>query len=211
MYWRVPQDLWAGRTVAILASGPSMSAAVADAVRAARIPVIAINSTYQLAPWADMIYAADQAWWIQYHAQLSDFAGLKVSIEQTPGVLPPNMPEGVLVLRNSGNHGFDKDPGRLRTGGNSGYQALHVAAHAGARRVLLCGYEMGGGGHWHGDHPSPLTNSRTLLPRLRPRFAALASELRDARVEVVNCTPDSQLTVFPRVSLSLALAAEFLP
>lgn len=48
-YWTVPQ-MWAGRTVAVMASGPSMSKDVADKVRAARLPVIVVNNTYRLAP-----------------------------------------------------------------------------------------------------------------------------------------------------------------
>ena len=43
-FWSVPR-LWPGATVAILASGPSMNQAVADRVRAAGLPAIAINDT----------------------------------------------------------------------------------------------------------------------------------------------------------------------
>jgi len=85
--WRI-QQLWPGATVAILASGPSMSLAVADQVRAAGMPAIVINTTHRLAPWAAMLYAADIEWWQHpSNADAATFAGLRVSCQQVPGVL----------------------------------------------------------------------------------------------------------------------------
>ena len=122
--WSVPL-LWPGATVAILASGPSMSAAVASQVYAAGIPAIAVNDTYKLAPWAAMLYAADEAWWQRY-PEASLFAGLKVSVGSHPGV---------LRLKNSGVSGFDSDPACVRTGSNSGYQALRLSKRQARERM----------------------------------------------------------------------------
>jgi hypothetical protein len=195
-YWSVPR-LWPGRTVAILASGPSMSQAVADQVHAAGIPAIAINDTYRLAPWADMLYAADEAWWLRHPAAL-DFAGLKVSV----GTI-----KGVHRLRNTGVTGFDPDPGCLRTGSNSGYQAVHIAAHAGASRILLCGFDMQGA-HFFGRHPNGLANTGPdLFLKFRRHFGELAMVLAGCGAEVLNCTPGSALTCFPTAPLEQALAA----
>ncbi len=180
--------LWPGGTVVVMASGPGMSQAVADAVESSDLPAIAVNSTWRLAPWADMLYAADPEWW--HHpdnrAALA-FDGLRVSCQPVAGV---------HQLRNSGTDGFDPDPAAVRTGGNSGYQALHVAVHAGAARVLLCGFDMGGT-HWHGKHPTPLreTLSET-YGRWIQRFDALAPVLKERGVNVVNCTPGSALRCF---------------
>ena len=43
MHWTVPR-LWPGATVAVLASGPSMSAAVAEEVRRSGVPTIVVNN-----------------------------------------------------------------------------------------------------------------------------------------------------------------------
>lgn len=196
--WSVPR-MWAGRTVAILASGPSMTPAVAEAVRAAGIPAIVVNTTHRLAPWADLLYAADEAWWM--HPDNRDalqFAGLKVSV----GVVP-----GVLRLRNGGNVGFDPDPQSLRTGGNSGYQALHIAVHAGAARVLLCGFDLRGC-HWHGPHPAPLRKTEPdVYTRWRERYATLLPALAERGVDVANVTPGSALSCFRRSVLEDELAS----
>lgn len=193
--WSVPR-MWEGRTVAILASGESMSQIVADQVLRADLPTIVVNSTYRLARWAALLYGADAQWWSETRAA-REFPGLKVSVEEVPGV---------MRLRHTGVSGFDPDPAALRSGGNSGYAALHLAVHAGAARVLLCGFDMRGG-HWHGEHPHPLRNTiEEMYPRWIARFAELAHILAGRGVDVVNCTPDSALECFRCQGLEETLA-----
>lgn len=189
--------MWEGQTVAILASGYSMSCAVADEVHAAGIPAIVINNTYLLAPWAYMLYAADEAWW-RKNPEALEFQGLKVSVGEF---------RGVLRLNNTGKQGFDADPRNVRTGSNSGYQAVHIAAQAGAARILLCGFNMGGA-HWHPDHISPLRETpKEIYPRWISYLEELAEILKARGIEVLNCTPDSAIKEIPMADLSDALAS----
>jgi hypothetical protein len=194
--------MWKGQTVAVLASGPSMSQAVADAVHAAGIPAIVTNDTFRLAPWAQILYAADTEWW-GHTAGAKDFAGLKVSCQAVPGV---------LMLHNAGNVGYSPDPACVHTYGNSGAQAIQVAAKAGAARILLCGFDMHGC-HWHGAHAAPLrTTSQDLYRRWVERMSLhLAGALEDQRVDVINCTPSSALKCFRVQPLEQALAACTVP
>jgi hypothetical protein len=192
--WTIPR-LWEGKTVAVLASGPSMSRAVADDVFAAGIPAIVVNDTYLLAPWADMLYAADAAWWAA-HPGAADFQGLRVTVQDVGCA---------LKLRCSGPAGFDPHPGAVRSGGHSGHQAVHIAMHAGARRILLCGFDMRGT-HWHGPHPEPLRNTAAgTFGRWIEAFAELGAAARQLGIEIVNCTPGSALTCVPAMSLTEAL------
>lgn len=205
--WRVPR-CFEGRTVAILASGPSMSPAVADAVHAADVPAIAINTTFRLAPWAWMLYAADLQWWQHRdHRDAARFAGLRVTIDIGAG----DIPDGLLSLRRSGTNGFDADPENLRTGANSGYQAVHIAAHAGAARILLCGMDMQGG-HWHGEHPRGLkVNTIEQFEKCCSLFRTLVEPLKKCGVEVVNVTPGSRLDCFRRSTLEEELETSACP
>lgn len=186
---------WAGAAVAVLASGPSMSQEVADRVHAAGLPAIAINNTYLLAPWADMLYAADEEWW-RVHRAAAEFRGLKV----TAGVVP-----GVARVTCTGLDGIDMTPGCVRTGGNSGYQAIQLAAQAGARRVLLLGFDMHGS-HWHGDHGPGLRNTTAdLFAKWVKRFDSAAPLLAAAGIDVVNCTPGSAIRCFRQSTVELEL------
>jgi hypothetical protein len=196
MIWRTPPGMWAGQTVAVLASGPSMTPRVAEAVRS--IPTIVINDSFREAPWAALLYAADEEWW-RLNPDAHAFAGLKASVASVPGV---------RLLRNTGSSGFDPEPGCIRTGSNSGYQGVHIAAQAGARRILLCGFDMSAakGAHWFGEHQRGLINtSPETYQRFIGRFDSLKVELDRIGVEVLNCTPDSALKCFPMVSLDDAL------
>lgn len=185
--WTIPR-CFEGGVVAVLASGPSMSQRVADAVHVAGVPAIAINTTFRLAPWAWMLYAADTDWWGHpSNADALKFPGLRVSCQPI---------KGVHMLRNAGTEGFSDDPGEVHTLGNSGGQALQIAAKTGAKRVLLCGFDLhdDGGSHWHGDHPHGL---RRTVPGTfgvwTRRMAAVAPLFAARGIEVVNCTPGSAL------------------
>lgn len=201
--WSVPR-LWPGQSCAILASGFSMSQEVADTVRYTRLRTIVINTTFQLAPWADMLYAADSDWWQEYKATALKFAGLKVTCSPTPY-------DDVLQLNNSGPLGFDPNPANVRTcNANSGGQAIHVAAHAGCTRILLCGFDMHGG-NWHGKHPRRLRNAgKEMFERWLPGFDPLGDDLEKRGVEVVNCTPDSRLKRFRMADLKEEIEAQAL-
>jgi hypothetical protein len=192
--WTIPRE-WAGRTVAVLASGPSMSEAAADKVRERRIPAVVVNNTFRLAPWADLLYAADAAWWAQTPKAFG-FDGLKVSCEPV---------RGLLHLRNAGRFGYSDDADCVHTYGNSGAQAIQIAAKAGAARILLLGFDMHGT-HWHGLHPKPLRNTTPeLMGAWCHNMKQLATELALRAVDVLNCTPGSALTCFPGSTLEAAL------
>jgi hypothetical protein len=96
----------------------------------------------------------------------------------------------------------------LATGQNGGYQAVNLAYLAGASRVLLLGYDMHGT-HWFGEHPRKTVHSHYSM--FMGRFARLARFMPrlPRKFEVINCTPGSALTCFPRMELEQALAGIF--
>lgn len=188
--WSVPRCFENG-TVAVLASGPSMNADVVHAVRFVGIPSIVVNNTFRLMPDAWCLYGADVEWW-QHNLDALEFKGLRVSVGQF---------KGVSQLKNTGRVGFDPDPQNLRTGGNSGYQAVHLAAHTGAARILLLGFDMSSG-HWHATHQSPLrqTHPDTYGVWIK-NFETLAVALKARNIEVLNCSKASSLQCFPMADL----------
>lgn len=196
--WSIPRA-HEGRTVAVLASGPSMSQRVADALHIAGVPCVAVNTTHRLAPWAWALYAADVEWWVHpSNVDAHRFEGLRVSCQQV---------KGVHLLRNAGTIGYSDDADCVHTYGNSGAQALQIAVKAGARRVLLAGFDMGGC-HWHGKHPAGLREtSQELYARWVERYATLAPLLALRGVDVVNVTPGSALQCFRASTLEAELAA----
>lgn len=163
---------------AVLATGPSLTQAQVDAVRHLR--VIAVSDACRLAPWAEVLVSADRAWW-RHHRPT--FAGRRVSALDVPGI--DTEIENGLVM-----------------GSNSGLLALHVAVKMGAKRVLLLGLDLGGT-HFFGPHPEGLKNTK---PQRFEVFKRQFADYKPRGVEIINCTPGSTLTCYPRADLDACLA-----
>jgi hypothetical protein len=138
------------------------------------------------------------------------FAGQKCSIESTGmNVEDP----AVHFMRNKhyplNGTGLSLEPEYLVTGSHSGYQALNLAVLAGAKTVILLGFDArepdtGKPSHWFGDHP--VKEAVEAFAKYRSAFSRAAGEIKKAGVTVLNATPGSAITTFPKVSLEDALA-----
>lgn len=192
--------LWPGESVVCIGGGPSLRVDDLVACRGAGLRAIAVNDAYRLAPWADVLYASDEKWWT-WHAGVPTFQGLKYGVTSSI----PITWAGVTVLENTGWLGLEHDPTGLRAGHNSGYQAINLAVHLGASRIVLLGYDMapsGGLTHWFGDHPDAEPSP---YPQMIEAFATLVEPLAALGVEVWNCSRRSALPWFKMVALETAL------
>lgn len=200
--WSIPAGLWRGATAVVLATGESLTPDVVAAVSVAHARggcvAIAVNDAYRVAPWANMLYAADGLWWdVHWPKGAGDFAGFKVTAQ-------PQVRFPVMVVESSGHRGYDERPGFIRTGNNSGYQAIHVAAQMGARKIVVCGIDMQGA-HFFGLHSRPLRNTGNFTSYIE-RFRDLAPPLAARGIDVVNVSPRSALDAFRRGDLATELA-----
>lgn len=196
-----------GATVVILASGPSLTEEQCNVVRAWRDVgdptrrAVAINNTFRRAPWADVLYGCDAAWWRVYHAEVIEvFAGQlwtqdKAAMELTR----------MHHVESARGIGLGRRPGVIHQGGNGGYQAINLVWQAGAARIVLLGFDMHGT-HWHGKHVGLPNTPQWLFAQWLKQFDPLAGDLEMEGVEVVNCTPGSALNSFRKEHLEAALA-----
>lgn len=153
-------------------------------------------------PWADVLYACDGAFW-RLQDGLPQFTGLRLTADTSAVVRYPQTLHKVEVRRMVDRILLDP-PGTVGDGGNSGFQALNLAVQFGASRIVLVGYDMrlDRGLHWHGPHPKGMNNpSEAHLPRWRRALNGAAQDLLDMGVEVLNASPASTLTAFPKVTL----------
>lgn len=200
----VPRE-WVGQTAVVIATGPSLTAEDVDYCRG-KARVLAINDAYRLAPWADALYACDPKWWT-WHKGVPSFTGPKWSLQHSAwNGLSVKFPD-VQLLRKTGADGLERDPTGLRSGDNSGFQAVNLAYHYGVSRIILLGFNMQlkkGRSHWFGDHPN---KQQSPYPRFRQKFATLVKPLAKSGVQVVNCSRDSVLECFPKAELLDTLKA----
>lgn len=211
------EKLWPGSTIVIIGGGSSLTQEDVTyvSVRAAArklerrllkspepdIRIIAIKEAVELAPDADVLYACDDKWW-RYYPKWRTFTGLKFALEPQTEAWPD-----VQILRNTGHEGLELDPSGLRTGHNSGCQAVNLAVHLGATKIVLLGFDMWAGPdgrrNWF-DKPGLHENSP--YPIFLMRFAQMVEPLKSAGVRVVNASRFTVMESFQRVSLVEALA-----
>ncbi len=196
-YATVPR-LWPGGTVVCLATGPSLTQADVDAVRGKVDGVIAVSDAIDLAPWADVLYSCDGKWW-GWRKGMPSYQGLKYGLKDD---VRKWAHMGVQKLKHTGRQGLELSPGGLRDGFNSGYQAINLAVHLGAARIVLLGYDMQGS-HFFGHHPD---RSGPPFQMCLSRFPELVKPLAAVGVEVINCTRKTAITCFKREALQTVLA-----
>lgn len=199
---------WRASEIACIASGPSLTIEDCAAVKVWRDAapgraVIVVNSSWRAAPWADLLYACDFAWWDVHGAEVrKEFEGAGITACKKAAAL-----HGLHRVDGEHGPGLCTKPGTVYFGGNSGYQAIGLAFHLGARRIVLLGYDMqrtGGRSHWHGDHPEPLGNGNS-FPLWLQRYGALAGALKTRRIDCVNASRETALRCFERATITEAL------
>lgn len=157
-------------TVAVLCTGPSLSAADVEQLRGV-CRVVAVSDAVYLAPWADALVSYDRAWWVAHADTADKFRGKKYHCHVV------DLPDMEAIR-----------PG----GGNSGCLGLLVAYRMGAKKILLLGADLKGS-HFFGPHTRPGLRNTELakFDIMRRQFDALRT------LPVINCSSNSALACFP--------------
>jgi hypothetical protein len=196
---------WKGETAAIIASGPSAKKAGVGLLKD-RVKVIAIKKCVELAPWADVVYGCDGPWWRDVRG-LMKFTGMKLCYDVQ--ACDEYGLQRVNIRDNKSNRLSFDEIGAIGAAGNSGFQALNLAAQFGASRIMLIGFDVHGrsGEHWYGRNNWNFANNPTEdnYRRWRAAFEASAVDLTDRGIDVVNCSVSSDLKCFRKQTIEQAL------
>lgn len=191
---------WPGEPVTLVAGGPSLTLEDLETIRG-KTRVIAINDACRLAPWADMLYAADRPWWDHYQG-VPEFAGEKWTQDKSGGDQAA-LRWGLHCVRSERKQGLSFDPSVIHQGANSGFQVLNIAVLSGCAPIYLLAYDMqptGGKLHWFGDHP-PKVRRGISFDLYRMAFVEVAPQLEAAGIPVINLSRETALTCFPRMRI----------
>jgi hypothetical protein len=193
---------WTGETVALIASGSSAAKAGVEQLQG-RVRTMVVNTSWQLAPWADVLYGCDLKWWEKYNG-VPEFKGLKLVQEREARTFFPEL-HLVKVDRLVDQLLLDR-PGYVGSGGNGGFQVLNLAVQFGAKKILLIGYDMKGD-HWHARHPFPLSNPHPQdnFPRWRRAIDGAALVMWRMGITIINCSMISALQAYPKKTIQEAL------
>lgn len=233
MIWTVP-PIWEGGDVWILGGGPSVpkqfgipDEVVHDVIHGILPPsayspymeplhkchVIGINVAFLIGDWIDMVFFGDSKFFHQYKEKLARFPGMRVTCN--PGL--KGIPWVKWLARDiRHSFGIGSTPDMVSWNSNSGAAAISVAAHAGAKRIILLGFDMKQGvdksKHWHRLYQPIITpaeakrkgvilHQRMPFDRHLKCFPTIAKEAAERGIEILNASPDSAITVFPKYSV----------
>lgn len=214
-YSEIIAGSWGGAAgVALLGGGPSLTVDQVEAVRG-KVKCVAVNNSYQLAPWADLLFAdfANDVWRENHSEKVaSGFGGEVAALESGADSF---IPEYVHLLRQSdlpaqATYSMPSaGDTKLIAGRNSLHQALNLAVMAGATKILLLGCDGrrsdDGRSRWHGEGKRQTDD---FFSDMRRAFSAQENALLSRGVSVVNCSSGSAIESFPKMSLADALSLE---
>lgn len=172
--------------------------------------IIGVNAAYLIGNWIDMVFFGDKGWWLANREQLAKFPGLKVSCH--PKFDSNELAtERIKYLSRDKQHGkgISLNPCTVSWNLNSGAAAISVAANAGAKRIILLGFDMKLGKdnkqHWHALYGS--AGRKEINPRKLPfhrhlrGFLEIAKDAKRRGIEILNASPESKIECFRKVTV----------
>lgn len=170
-------------------------------VRLAAQPTIGINAAFLLGDWVDILFFGDEIFWRNYRDKIQTFGGLVITCCES---LKDNTPEKVWYyqrLREKAT-GISTEPGTVAWNYNSGCASLSVAVQAGAKRIVLLGFDMSGEvgkSHFHSEY---FWQNRTPSYDLHLRgMQKIADDAKELGVEILNASPISTIRQFKKIRL----------
>jgi hypothetical protein len=206
----IPEEIV--RSVIERSSPPSVYSPYMEAIHDKH--VIGINVSFMIGDWMDIVFFGDNGFLLRNEEALSKYPGIRATCTDQM----PLMPDWVRKLEKDRDHpkGISKKPGHVSWNGNSGAAAINIAAHAGATRIILLGFDMNLTNnkvqHWHdvyqkGEQHDEKVFMTTLanMDRHLRAFPQIALDARKMGIEIINASPTSEVKEFIKVPVSILL------
>lgn len=190
-------------TAVCIASGPSLTREDVEYCKG-KARIYAVKEAVLLAPWADVLYAADTDWWSEYPTRWENFAGEKWTCSESAA-----QKYGLNHIAAKTEKKWSRTQGETATGGNSGFQALNMAAlHFealglnGEQRIILLGFDYGfdknrTDKHWW-DKKHPRDSRESNYADWNKRLQSAAPLIP---VPVINASRESAITCFAKADI----------
>lgn len=187
---------WTGEDAFVICGGTSVRPDLVDRLRGRPgAHVVVINSSYLIAPWAEILFFADDRWWAREVSEgrlstLQAFEGQIVTIaHHTKHELLWHLHRSIPSIGEP--LATKRDTVALERTSLTG--VLNLCLHKGAKRIILVGADNRDGPegrtHHHAEYP---WDRKVETWRNKAQEVALAvAPLRAAGVEVINASPDS--------------------
>lgn len=174
--------------------------------------VIAINNAYLIGSWIDVMFFGDCKWYPANADALSKFPGLKLT-SCARFKKPHEICNGIRFLAWDHEKGFgiSTKPDMVAWNLNSGAASVSIAHHLGVKRIILLGFDMKldekKKSHWHGAYGT--SKNPKMVPHFQKQMFGFEFIARDAQslgIEIINASPDSAITHFPKITVKELLS-----
>ena len=202
VFWTVKEE-WPGATVFILASGPSLAEHDLNKLRGQK--VITVNSSYEAAPFADVVFFGDNRWYLE-HFQRPAF----LAITTRPGVRAVTVSKAapganlLKLKRITPPPGLTDERNAVCQNRTSLQGAINLAVHLGAKKIVLVGADMGrdknGRCHWHAPHRWRNKPGNATWDIQLEQLIHVPEALKVRGVECLVVGLESRLPWFPKVA-----------
>lgn len=171
---------------------------------------IGINVAFMFGTWVDIAFFGDPAFYDKNKQAIAAFPKLKVSCAlELQGKCER---AGVKLVKKNARHdyGITGEGNSISWNNNSGAAAISLAVQLGAKNIYLLGFDMNIDSdtpqHWHEHYGKRERGSinKTFRRHLRS-FPAIKADAERLGVKIINVSPNSGITEFPRVSLKEVL------
>ncbi len=163
-----------------------------------------VNDAYVICDFLDVLYVADKRW-IDHHRLMVNKHGCEMWCHDDTRMHPDhkaNKDEDAYLEWNKvttkSDVGFSVDRDYIHRGNHSGYQVANLAYLMGCATLILIGYDgHNGGQHFFGQHPAGTLRVKTNFERFNKNWIAVAEQLGQLNLNIINCTPGSAIDVVP--------------
>lgn len=229
-YGSVGPPWWDDRPVAIIGGGTSLKGFDINKLNGPW-HVLAVNGSIFDCPWADAGFSLDRPgvrrWWDAFRkVEMPLYFAVDRNREWIDKLVEP-APASATFLRRDPGAALSNDLGAIYSGSSSGFGALAgLARLKRARQIVLFGFDYHPGtglgpkvryprnrglyrhvGEWHHNeqHYPPQRRLTKLWAEWATRFDAIADDLAADGVEVINASPTSRITAFPKCTVAEGL------
>lgn len=194
---------WTGEDAFIICGGTSVRPDLVERLRGRPTAhVVAINSSYLIAPWAEILFFADDRWWSRELTEnrepnLRAFEGQIVTIaRRSKHELLWHLHRHIPTMGQPVAKG--RDTVALERTSLTG--VLNLCIHKNAKRIILIGADNrdGPAGRIHHHAEYPWSRKEETWRLKAQEVAMVVKPLAAAGIEVINASPDSTFPWWPR-------------
>lgn len=200
--WEIPR-LWDGCTVVVLGGGPSLKNIVVNNPLLNQ-RVIVIHYAILAMPTASIWFSGDSRCYWELQKEIDSIQCLKISMNIRNSKWPSL--EGQKDIRIVGckkGKGISslEDRSILYYNGSAGGAAIDLAAKLGASRIIMYGFDARTIPKDYNPPPycSPHTKNKIVQGWKLERgiWQKILSGCKEKGIEIINCTPDTELPIIP--------------